>query len=61
MDLILKLFFFVVAAAASSDQRDVWDAGSLKKAQVLTEMVNYWMHETNQMEKLVEEYKVTGL
>ena len=59
MDLVLKLAFFVAVAGASADQGDVLDAESLKKTQVLGEMVNYWMQETEQMEKLVEEYQVS--
>ena len=57
MDLVLKLAFFVAVAGASADQGNVLDAE--KKTQVLGEMVNYWMQETEQMEKLVEEYKVS--
>ena len=59
MDLVLKLAFLFAVAGASADQGNVLDAESLKKTQVLGEMVNYWMQETEQMEKLVEEYKVS--
>ena len=35
-----------------------WDSNAVKKVEVLTELINYWMKEAEQLEAQVQKFKV---
>jgi hypothetical protein len=48
-----------VASVSSNATPDDLSELPMKKVEVLTELINYWMQEAEQLEQRVEKYKVT--
>ena len=44
-----------------SEILDNWDPKSLKKVEILSELITFWMQEADQLEKQVDKYKVSVL
>ena len=56
MDFKVFLFFINFVSSVHSNPDDLLP---MKKVEVLTELINYWMQEAEQLEQQVEKYKVT--
>ncbi len=60
MDFKVLVSFCIFVASVSSDATpDGLSELPMKKVEVLTELINYWMQEAEQLEQRVEKYKVT--
>jgi hypothetical protein len=57
--LLITFVAFVVYAFNVVEAADAtWDSNTVKKVEVLTELINYWMKEAEQLEAQVEQFKV---
>ena len=58
---VLVSFCIFVASVSSNATPDDLSELPMKKVEVLTELINYWMQEAEQLEHRVEKYKVTKM
>ncbi len=56
---VLVSFCIFVASVSSNATPDDLSELPMKKVEVLTELINYWMKEAEQLEQRVEKYEVT--
>jgi hypothetical protein len=58
---VLVSFCIFVSRVYSNATPDDLSELPMKKVEVLTELINYWMQEAEQLEQRVEKYKVTKI
>jgi hypothetical protein len=58
---VLVSFCIFVSSVSSNATPDDLSELPMKKVEVLTELINYWMQEAEQLEQRVEKYKVTKM
>ncbi len=58
---MLVSFCIFVSSVSSNATPDDLSELPMKKVEVLTELINYWMQEAEQLEQRVEKYKVTKM
>ena len=61
--MFFKLFLLcaILMSNVQCEILDNWDPKSLKKVEILSELITFWMQEADQLEKQVDKYKVSVL